>query len=516
MKKSILLVAAAIGMLTTSCNKDLENLTQTPITISATYDGEGEKVAYTEDGANITATWEAGDELIVCWNNHKNTLTLSSGAGTSSATFTGTITGTPSANSTLVCFVKDSKNPGAVTISDNGDYLYTSDAFLTQDGSMDSAASRNLYYGTCFYGDGTNISCTFSVNTAMMKFTVSIPANDVGRNATLIYKSGNTEISKASFIVDETPKTIYLSIPAGSYSGNQSVVYNCTSSSTTKTEILSDHANFVAGQTYSRDITFIPKGALSGQFTINANGDKVLFSKGNLQATTTDLGEHWSWSFAENQYDYIGNTSANITINGNGTVSANGTVDLFGWSTAATYYGINNSDQNIYSGSFIDWGTNAITNGGNVSNIWRTLTEDELYYLLKTRATGVTLNYVSDARFAWGTVEGTAGVIIIPDGFVNPRNINWSCVNQEYKPSDPRSYSSNEWQLIEAAGAVFLPCAGNRLGVSIRNINGNTHYWTATSDSDEAINAYNLNAGMPNDRTTRCFGMSVRLVFDIE
>ena len=132
MKKSILLVAAAIGMLAASCNKDLENLTQTPITISATYDAGGEKVAYTEDGANITAKWEAGDELIVCWNNHKNTLTLSSGAGTSSATFTGTITGTPSANSTLVCFVKDSKNPGAVTISDNGDYLYTSDAFLTR------------------------------------------------------------------------------------------------------------------------------------------------------------------------------------------------------------------------------------------------------------------------------------------------------------------------------------------------------------------------------------------------
>lgn len=281
MKKSILLVAAAIGMLTASCNKDLENLTQTPITISATYDGEGEKVAYTEDGANITATWEAGDELIVCWNNHKNTLTLSSGAGTSSATFTGAITGTPSANSTLVCFVKDSKNPGAVTISDNGDYLYTSDAFLTQDGSMDSAASRNLYYGTCFYGDGTNISCTFSVNTSMMKFKVYAPAgiSEGTPNATLTYKSGNTELAKATFTVGtDGINTIYLTIPAGHYTGEQTLVYH--SGDITETETLSStQANFVAGQTYSKTLLF------SNTPVVDPLEEPLTFDGGNSEIT---------------------------------------------------------------------------------------------------------------------------------------------------------------------------------------------------------------------------------------
>ena len=262
MKKSILLVAAAIGMLAASCNKEIldqqEDLTKTPITISAKYDSNNSKVSYTESGSNITATWDAGDELIVCWNNHKNTLTLSSGAGTSSATFTGTITGTPSANSTLVCFVKDSKNPGAVTVSDNGDYLYTSDAFLTQDGSMDSAASRNLYYGTCFYGDGTNISCTFSVNTSMMKFHVYAPAgiSEGTTGATLTYKSGSTELAKATFTVGaDGENTIYLTIPSGHYTGEQTLVYH--SGSITGTETLSStQANFVAGQTYSKTLLF--------------------------------------------------------------------------------------------------------------------------------------------------------------------------------------------------------------------------------------------------------------------
>ena len=51
--------------------------------------------------------------------------------------------------------------------------------------------------------------------------------------------------------------------------------------------------------------------ALSGKFTINENGDQVVFSRGNLQATTNDLGANWTWGFAENQWDYIGNAAAN-------------------------------------------------------------------------------------------------------------------------------------------------------------------------------------------------------------
>lgn len=281
MKKSILLVAAAmLAIMATSCNKETEELTKTPITISANYGGGNAKVSYTEDGNNITATWETGDELIVCWNGHKNTLTLSSGAGTSAATFTGSITGTPTANSTLVCFVKDSKNPGAVTVSDNGDYLYTSDAFLTQDGSMDSAASRNLYYGTCFYGDGTNISCTFKVNTSMMKLIVTAPLGvaNGAPDATLTYKSGNAEIAKATFTVGSTAvDTIYLTIPAGHYSGIQTLVYSC--SGITETQYLSSsQANFVAGQTYSRNVNFFDDLSTPITFEAKSAGVTITFT----------------------------------------------------------------------------------------------------------------------------------------------------------------------------------------------------------------------------------------------
>ena len=53
---------------------------------------------------------------------------------------------------------------------------------------------------------------------------------------------------------------------------------------------------------------------------------------------------------------------------------------MFGWSTNTTNFGVSTStDDEDYSGSFIDWGTNKI--GSDAPNTWRTLTYDEWIYL---------------------------------------------------------------------------------------------------------------------------------------
>ena len=95
-------------------------------------------------------------------------------------------------------------------------------------------------------------------------------------------------------------------------------------------------------------------GALPGRFTINASGEKVVFSQGNLQYVGT-------WQFAEHQWDCFS------------TSQYNDHRDLFGWGTgdAPNKVSTNNGDY----GTFTDWGTNAITNGGNKANVWRTLTK---------------------------------------------------------------------------------------------------------------------------------------------
>ena len=86
-----------------------------------------------------------------------------------------------------------------------------------------------------------------------------------------------------------------------------------------------------------------------------------------------------TWSFAENQYDYLG--EANIAIDADVLADK---VDLFGWSTSATNFGVSTSlSSSDYSGSFVDWGINKI--GNDAPNTWRTLTKDEWDYLLTYR-----------------------------------------------------------------------------------------------------------------------------------
>lgn len=257
---SVLFALVALGFVSCSSDSDIEPAVSpdevlTPIRISAVYGGNETptRVTYTESGSDITATWEDGDQLYVCYNGKVNTLTLSDGAGTTTATFEGSILGTPNNNSVLICYVRDKNNPSAINVSNTGEYTYTSGTFTSQDGTMAGAAKCNVYYGTTTYGTGENISCTFSVNTSMLKFTVAAPDGvNAGDAATLTYKTGDTELVKASFTVGADGKnTIYMAVPAGQYTGAQTLTYKSGEAKVSKT-LSATKATFTAGQTYSR------------------------------------------------------------------------------------------------------------------------------------------------------------------------------------------------------------------------------------------------------------------------
>ncbi len=270
--------------------------------------------------------------------------------------------------------------------------------------------------------------------------------------------------------------------------------------------------NIQAGSTvYLRFVAHNEQGALGGKFSV-ADNKKIAFSQGNLQATTEDLGVNWTWSFATEQYDLIGNAFANTAINGNGTVSTNGTVDLFGWSTSATYYGIHNSTAgNTYIGDFADWGANPISNGGNLANQWRTLTKDEWGYLFNTRTT------TSGIRYARATVNNVTGIILLPD--------DWSTTYYELSNTNTEdaAYASNtitlyDWiTTLEVQGAVFLPATGQRNGTSVGYVGTVSGYWSATQGG--STYAFHLDFGsgftVPTGIDTRSMGYSVRLVKDL-
>lgn len=248
-----------------------------------------------------------------------------------------------------------------------------------------------------------------------------------------------------------------------------------------------------------------------------SDSKQVTFSKGNLQYTqSTD-----TWSFASTQWEVIGTDNV---IGGSvssdpkygddkyGTALAD-KVDLFGWSTSATHFGVSTSTDyyDDYYGSFVDWGTNKI--GSDAPNTWRTLTSNEWEYLLNNRPNASSLKGVAQ-------VNGVNGLILLPDNWTCPSGITFkSGFHSDYGVDFYAAYqtfTAAEWSKLEAAGVVFLPASGYLFGSSVSNVQNKGLYWSATESSSNR--AYSLNfdsveAGMYN--YTRGIGQSVRLVKDL-
>lgn len=266
--------------------------------------------------------------------------------------------------------------------------------------------------------------------------------------------------------------------------------------------------------------TFLPTSPLyahipyvSGKFTINNSGDQVYFSKGNLQATTTDMGTSWTWAFAEHQWSYIGNVAANNAITGNKTVSANGTVDLFGWSTAKNYLGIHNSnDDGDYSGDFVNWGSHADVTAG-IGSGWCTLSIAEWHYLFFTR---------SDAadKYGYATVNDVHGIIFLPDAFVDPNKNNGSDAFVGSTTGwDANVYTAENWALMEKNGAVFLPAAGYRDEADVDVDGDDGWYWSSSAYGDEEAHYVYFRSDdlvVDDYQTYRYCGHSVRLVRPVQ
>ena len=232
-------------------------------------------------------------------------------------------------------------------------------------------------------------------------------------------------------------------------------------------------------------------GVLPGKFTINANGDQIFFSQGNLQYQASTE----TWRFAENQYDMKGWGNENISD------TYDDWIDLFGWGTGnnPTNTSQNNDDYSV----FTDWGTNAISNGGNTANMWRTLTNDEWYYLLNTRENAASLQGL-------GTVLGVRGAILLPDEWVLPDGASF-VTDPESKAFTDNVYSTEEsWSLMENAGAVFFPRACRRFGTTFIDDDG--YYWSSSQCGSAAAFMFNVK---PADVRTTCgnlrLGFSVRL-----
>lgn len=230
------------------------------------------------------------------------------------------------------------------------------------------------------------------------------------------------------------------------------------------------------------DVTPIDKtgGKLPGKFSVSAT-KKVQFAMGNLQYQASTK----KWRFAENQYDVIGEDNENISA------TYSGWIDLFGWGTSGyrmKYPYMTSEDSKGYgdgtndiAGTDYDWGVyNAISNGGNKAGMWRTLTSGEWYYLFDTRTNAKNLR-------GRATVNGQTGYILLPDGWSTPSGMTFTANFGDFTTN---SYSASEWSKMEAAGALFLPCAGGRNGTDVNDVGYGGYYWSSTADRSDALDFF--------------------------
>ena len=283
------------------------------------------------------------------------------------------------------------------------------------------------------------------------------------------------------------------------------------------------------GIIYSREIAFstllsdkvgmLPEGALPKLFSVS-EGKQVLFSKGNLQYQATTK----TWRFAEHQYDVIGKDNEKISE------TYSGWIDLFGWATSgydhgavnwqpwsgnkdtksnALHWAYGDASYNLYDETGqADWGYNAISNGGNQEGLWRTPRKEEWLYLLFVR------NTASGVRFVKAVVNGVNGLLLLPDQWqVTTYQVN--SVNMAEMNYTNNVISLADWQqVLEPAGAVFLPVGG------ARTIEGIFELGTCQTSSVGCEDSFELLFGADGIslRATghRGDGLSVRLVRDVE
>lgn len=247
-----------------------------------------------------------------------------------------------------------------------------------------------------------------------------------------------------------------------------------------------------SGSRHVKSVTYRPAGTIGGKFTINGSGDKVYFSKGNLQL----VGEN-SWKFADNQWETFGeNQSDNHR-------------DLFGWCTVATPNKTSEVDDDYSSDNA--WGDDPylqaclgtgwhLMEGGNYG---------EWNYLLNSRTT------TSGIRYAVGNVNGKNGLILLPDDW-NAEYYALINTNKDNGHYDNNNISLSDWtEKLEAHGAVFLPAGGHRIGTDLFVVNAIGHYWCSTRQANGDVMRIDEGLILPNWALDFYYGCSIRLVRDV-
>lgn len=496
MKQSIFVSAAIIALaMLASCQKEQFTENVAPVTGVTEFTATIEQPTKTVIAADGKITWEAGDEITVT-DAASNSAVYVAGADGASTTFT------LKTGETAV-----GEGPYIATYGDIANQIY-------------SAEGAN--YPLAAPATSTTVF-KFSSPYAVVKITAKSYGEEVIDSVGVSYGEKIYTLNCGEGVtLTSDGIDFFVAVETATEAAALSVTFHTTDDKTatkTRTEAVRLDAKDLlpVTLTFAQDDWKSTEDdspiTLKGVFTVSDpdgfadSGDetKVRFSQGNLRYAVDTK----KWSFYEHQYDYATCYDAKI-------------ISLFTWGydkdksilpDGTAYLEKSFGDLNQSE----DWGSQ-IGDG----NTWRTLSAAEWMYLSSTRGAS-TVSGTSDARYATATVNGIAGIILLPDIYVHPSEVAaLSNINTPSAAFTDNTYDLNAWEAMESAGAVFLPAAGCRDGKNIFGCGSYVLYWSSTAVSaTDGDYASRVDCGLDatvhfGDTKNVCGnGLSVRLVTNV-
>ena len=453
---------------------------------------EGDKITFVKDGATTTTY----------------TYTLSSGAGTTSGTFT--YDQTPVDGTYTVWYPAAFDEP----------YWHIQNYVNATD--ISGAPMK----ATATVSDGKVSDISFKNEGGILRYTVKGNKTIKSIKVQSASKELDVTLSCGDGVALTAEGTVFnIVVKPGTYS-DVTLTFSATdfTLATKKASSFVVKKNTVSLATFeAADLLFLPAGALKGVFSVSET-KKVRFSQGNLKY------DDETWKFYDHQYDYL-------------TGFVTSPVSLFPWGYDANSEHIilgssdyvkkhfnnegklvdyNKGDKLVYDkasskspGGGDDWGVAYCESNNITVGIWRMLSKEEWVYLINVDGDIENIRkgkYKNDVK-----VCGKKGCLVLaPDGW----DISSNPLQDEYSTTS----SPMTWEQAEAAGLVCLPAAGYYYSGHVSGDESDGYYWSSSADSSGSYYLYINSAAVKPDRgdlestewSARDQNYSVRLVTEVK
>ena len=353
---------------------------------------------------------------------------------------------------------------------------------------------------------GDNAKCERTITNCKFTFTISEISSNI--EAVLDYAPPVTLMVTSDsngkvWIGNDKSKT------SGQFEIGQQVVIHATPNDKFRFFIWNDNNRETsrtitlgeADVTYSA--SFISSDLIPGLFTVNSDGKQVFFSRGNLYWNNLE------YCFEDNQY----------TVHTKSSAEPENHIAHFYWSKSSdvarslsNYSDAGRSSSDVFFANNPEFMVYEHTG-------WSVLTSGEWKYLLDTRN--------QDNKFAKAKIHNMNGLLIFPDGYSLPSGYISDGETGMSKSNDKKAGFPSEnipdetWFGMDAAGVVFLPAAGIRVGEpsfpnpALVDIVGDLgYYWSASPSDDDDAYGLDFSSGNvdPSSSNARNMALSVRLV----